>query len=96
MGNKIIKNVGIILACSIFAKILSYIWEAALAAYLGTSDEADAFYITTSVFSILSLFLGIFSGLTTFVSQYFGAQKYSACGKMLWMRSASARYSAAV
>jgi len=36
------------------------------------------------IFSILSLFLGLISGLTTFVSQYFGAKRFSDCGKMLW------------
>lgn len=53
MNNKTIKNVGIILGCSIAAKILSYIWEATLAAFLGVSDQTDAFYMTTSIFGIL-------------------------------------------
>ncbi|MCC3351466.1 murein biosynthesis integral membrane protein MurJ [Ruminococcus albus] len=53
MNNKIIKNVGVILGCSIVAKVLSYIWEATLAAFLGASDQADAFYMTTSIFGIL-------------------------------------------
>ena len=47
------KNVAIILGCSIVAKVLSFVWEAILAAYLGTNDQADAFYMTTSVFNIL-------------------------------------------
>ena len=53
MSKKTVKNVGIILGCSIAAKILSYIWEATLAAFLGASDQADAFYMTTSIFGIL-------------------------------------------
>ena len=53
MRSKVVKNVGIILGCSIAAKILSYIWEATLAAFLGASDQADAFYMTTSIFNIL-------------------------------------------
>lgn len=53
MSNKTVKNVGIILACSIIAKILSYAWEAILAYYLGASDQADAIYMTTSIFGIL-------------------------------------------
>lgn len=53
MSNRVVKNVGIILGCSIAAKILSYIWEATLAAFLGASDQADAFYMTTSIFGIL-------------------------------------------
>ena len=53
MSQKTVKNVGIILGCSILAKILSYIWEAILAAYLGATDQSDAFYMTTSIFGIL-------------------------------------------
>ena len=53
MSNKVVKNVSIILGCSIVAKVLSYAWEAILAYYLGASDEADAIYLTTSIFGIL-------------------------------------------
>lgn len=53
MGNKTVKNIGIILGCSIVAKVLSYIWEALIAAYLGASDQADALYMVTSIFGIL-------------------------------------------
>jgi putative peptidoglycan lipid II flippase len=53
MSNKTVKNVGIILSCSIVAKVLSYVWEATLAAFLGATDQADAFYMTTSIFNIL-------------------------------------------
>ena len=53
MSSKTVKNVGIILGCSIVAKILSYIMEATLAAYLGATDEADAFYLTSSIFVII-------------------------------------------
>ena len=53
MSNKVVKNVGIILGCSIVAKVLSYIWEATLAAFIGASNQADAFYMTTSIFGIL-------------------------------------------
>ena len=53
MGNKILKNTGVILACSIMAKVLSYILEAILAALLGANEQADAFYMTTSIFGIL-------------------------------------------
>ena len=53
MNNKTIKNVGIILGCSIAAKVLSYFWEALIAAYLGASDQADALYMVTSIFGIL-------------------------------------------
>ena len=53
MSKKTVKNVGIILCCSIVAKVLSYVWEATFAALLGASDQADAFYMTTSIFGIL-------------------------------------------
>lgn len=53
MNNKTVKNVGIILGCSIVAKVLSYLWEALIAAYLGASDQADALYMVTSIFGIL-------------------------------------------
>ena len=53
MSSKIVKNVSIILICSIIAKVLSYFWEAILASYLGVTDQADAFYMTTSIFNIL-------------------------------------------
>ena len=53
MSNKIIKSTAVILGCSVMAKILSFIWEAILAAYLGVSDQADAIHMTTSIFNIL-------------------------------------------
>ena len=53
MNNKIMKNVAVIMGCSIAAKILSYVWEATLAALFGASDQADALYMTTSIFNIL-------------------------------------------
>ncbi len=53
MHSKLVKNVSIILACSVVAKVLSYAWEAILAYYLGASDQADAIYMTTSIFGIL-------------------------------------------
>lgn len=59
MSNKTVKNVGIILGCSIVAKVFSYVWEAILAAFLGGTDQADAFYMTTSIFGILYPILDI-------------------------------------
>ena len=53
MNNKTVKNVGIILGCSIAAKLFSYFWEALIAAYLGASDQSDALYMVTSIFGIL-------------------------------------------
>ena len=48
-----IKNTVIILICSILVKILSYIWEALIASYLGISDNADAFYMSTGIINVL-------------------------------------------
>ncbi len=47
------------LACSIAAKALSYVWESTLAAYLGASDDADCFYMMLSIFNILYPILDI-------------------------------------
>ncbi len=52
--------------------------------WIGSEAQAAVGFGAPSSFSILSLFFGLFSGLTTFVGQYFGAKKYSDCGKMLW------------
>ena len=53
MNQKLVKNTLIVLGCSLFAKLLAYVWEAMLAAYLGANDTSDALYMTTSVFNIL-------------------------------------------
>ena len=53
MRRALVKNVGIIFICSIIAKLLSYVWEAILAYFLGASDQADAIFMTTSIFGIL-------------------------------------------
>ena len=52
--------------------------------WIGPDAQAAVGFGTPTTFSILSLFFGLFSGLTTFVGQYFGAKRYSDCGKMLW------------
>ncbi|MBQ9242350.1 MAG: MATE family efflux transporter [Proteobacteria bacterium] len=51
---------------------------------IGPEAQAAVGFGAPSTFSVLSLFFGMFSGLTTFVSQYFGAKRYSECGVMLW------------
>ena len=53
MSKKTFSNVVIILACSIVARILSYIWEATLAALYGATDETDALYMTSGIFLIV-------------------------------------------
>ena len=53
MSRKTLHNVGIILACSIVARLLSYIWEATLAAMYGATDETDALYMTSGIFLIV-------------------------------------------
>lgn len=58
--NKIfLKNVAIILGCSVVGKVLAFVWDAMLAAYLGASDQADAFYMVVSIFGILYPILDI-------------------------------------
>ena len=52
--------------------------------WIGPEAQAAVGFGAPSTFSMLSLFFGLFSGLTTFVSQYFGAKRYRDCGKMLW------------
>ncbi|MBQ1265181.1 MAG: MATE family efflux transporter [Proteobacteria bacterium] len=51
---------------------------------IGPEAQSAVGFGGPSVFAILSLFFGLFSGLTTFVSQYFGAKRHKDCGKMLW------------
>ena len=53
MKSKILKSTIIVLGCSIAAKLLAFVWEAIMAASFGASDQADAFYMTTSIFNIL-------------------------------------------
>ena len=53
MNSRLVKNTVIVLGCSVIAKVFSYIWEAVLAAYLGATEQADAFYMTTSIYTIL-------------------------------------------
>ena len=52
--------------------------------WIGPNAQAAVGIGAPTIFSVLSLFLGIISGLTTFVSQYYGAKNYHSCGKMLW------------
>ena len=52
--------------------------------WIGPNAQAAVGLGGPSIFSIFSLFLGVISGLTTFVSQYYGAKKYSSCGNILW------------
>ncbi len=51
---------------------------------IGPEAQAAVGFGAPSVFGLLSLFFGLFSGLTTFVSQYYGAKRHKDCGKMLW------------
>ena len=51
---------------------------------IGPEAQAAVGFGGPSVFGLLSLFFGLFSGLTTFVSQYYGAKRHKDCGKMLW------------
>ena len=52
--------------------------------WIGPNAQAAVGLGGPSIFSIFSLCFGLISGLTTFVSQYYGAKKYNACGDILW------------
>ncbi|GEM_PF-964322 len=52
--------------------------------WVGPEAQAAVGIGSPSVFSICSIFLGMISGLTTFVSQYYGAKRMSECGRILW------------
>lgn len=55
----LIKNTMIILVISIVAKICSFLWEALLAAKLGTSYQSDALYMILGIFNIIFPILDI-------------------------------------
>ena len=52
--------------------------------WVNTEAQAAVGLGAPTIFSVLSLCFGLFSGLTTFVSQYFGAKRHADCGFMLW------------
>lgn len=52
--------------------------------WVGSGAQAAIGLGSPLTFSIMSFFLGTLAGVTTFVSQYFGAKKYGESGKLLW------------
>lgn len=52
--------------------------------FVGSGAQAAVGIGGPTIFSLLSLFLGSISGLTTFVSQFYGAKNYKECGHYLW------------
>ena len=52
--------------------------------WIGPNAQAAVGLGSPSIFSLLALSFGTLSGLTTFVSQFYGAKKYSNCGNILW------------
>lgn len=52
--------------------------------WVGPEAQAAVGIGSPNVFAVCSIFLGMISGLTTFVSQFFGAKRQSECGRMLW------------
>ena len=52
--------------------------------WVGPAAQAAVGIAAPSSFALTAFFLGIISGLTTFVSQYFGAKRHGEIGQMLW------------
>ena len=52
--------------------------------WVGPAAQAAVGIAAPSAFALTAFFLGILSGLTTFVSQYFGAKRHGEIGQMLW------------
>ena len=67
MGNKLnaLKNTFIVFLFAIGAKLLSLIRESVIAAFIGTSLEAGAYYMVMSIYTIFEL------GLSTSIYQCF-------------------------
>jgi murein biosynthesis integral membrane protein MurJ len=59
VGQKIIYGTIIIVGVSILSKFVSFISEAILAAYLGTSITSDAYYMVTSIQSVIYPMLSV-------------------------------------
>lgn len=70
-GSKLLRGTVIIVLVGIFAKFTSFIAEAVLAAYLGTSYQSDAYYMVSSIIAVIypMLSIGIWS---IFLPQYKG------------------------
>lgn len=59
LGRKIASGTIIIVIVGLFAKFASFIAEAVLAAYLGTSYQSDAFYMVTSIQNVIYPMLSV-------------------------------------
>lgn len=57
--NTLLKNAGIVLSISILAKLISFLTEIVLAAYMGTSEQADAYNMVIGVKQVLYPMLSI-------------------------------------
>ena len=53
IGNRIFRGTLIIVFIGILAKVASFLSEAILAAFLGTTNQSDAYYIVSSVHSVI-------------------------------------------
>lgn len=49
VGGKLLRGTIVIIFVSVLAKITSFITEAILASYLGTTYQSDAYYMVTSI-----------------------------------------------
>lgn len=59
IGSKIFRGTMIIVSVSILAKIASFLSEAILAAYLGTTYKSDAFYMVSSIKDVVYPMLSV-------------------------------------
>ena len=59
VGQRIVKGTIVIVLVGILAKIASFISEAILAAYLGTSFQSDAYYMVSSIQAVIYPMLGV-------------------------------------
>ena len=59
VGNRILKGTIVIILVGILAKCASFIAEAVLAAYLGTTDQSDAYYMVSSVQNVIYPMLSV-------------------------------------
>ena len=56
---RILKNVGVVFAILILAKIAAFANDAILAAFIGTSADADAFYMVLGIQQVIYPMLSV-------------------------------------
>lgn len=59
IGNNILRGTLVITAVGVIAKLFSFLSEAILAAYLGTSSQSDAYYMVSSIQAVIYPMLNV-------------------------------------